>query len=122
MGLITFATGVTVDHPLSTNFVSAMTTKINAMTATGATNAEDAIDQAGGPQGFTDQTGIPGDKRVKQYLIFFTDGHPTAFRGKFRCNGIDYDAVVMGTGNTDATQYMAIWGKQIQKSSIPPPP
>ena len=99
MGLISFATGVTVDQQLGTNFVDAMTTKINAMTATGATNAEDAIDQSDGPKGFTDQTGIPGDQRVQQYLIFFTDGHPTAFRGKFRRNGIDYDAVVMGTGN-----------------------
>ncbi len=98
MGLISFATGVTVDQQLGTNFVTAMTTKINAMTATGATNAEDAIDQSDGPKGFTDQTGIPGDKRVQQYLIFFTDGYPTAFRGTFRRNAIDYDAVVMGTG------------------------
>ncbi len=98
MGLISFATGVTVDQPLTTNFVSAMETKIKAMNATGATNAEHAIDQADGIQGFTDQTGIPGDKRKQQYLIFFTDGHPTAFTGKFRENGIDYNAVVMGTG------------------------
>jgi Flp pilus assembly protein TadG len=105
MGLISFATGVTVDQPLTINFVSAMTTRVNALTATGATNAEDAIDQSDGPQGFTDQTGVPGDKQVKQFLIFFTDGHPTAFRGKFRSNAIDYDAVVMGTGNYCDTVY-----------------
>jgi Flp pilus assembly protein TadG len=106
MGLISFATGVTVDQQLGINFVNAMTTKINAMTATGATNAEDAIDQVDGPNGFTDQTGIPGDQRVQQYLLFFTDGHPTAFRGKFRRNGTDYnDAVVMGTGNYCDTVY-----------------
>jgi Mg-chelatase subunit ChlD len=109
MGLISFATGVTVDQQLGTNFVNAMTTKINDMInkgATGATNAEDAIDQADGPKGFTDQTGILGNQRVQQYLIFFTDGRPTAFRGKFRRNGIDNpDAVVMGTGNDCGTVY-----------------
>jgi Flp pilus assembly protein TadG len=100
LGLISFATGVTVDYPLGTNFVNAMTTKISNMTAIGATNAEDAIAQAGGPQSFTNQTGVPGDQRIQQYLIFFTDGHPTAFRGRFRSNGIDYDAVVMDAGYT----------------------
>jgi hypothetical protein len=98
MGLISFATGVSVDHPLSTYFVTDMTGKISAMTAYGSTNAEDAIAQAGGPAGFTDQTGVPGDQRIKQYLIFFTDGDPTAFRGRFRSNGIDYDAVAMDAG------------------------
>ncbi|MCX5909257.1 MAG: VWA domain-containing protein [Deltaproteobacteria bacterium] len=98
MGLISFATGVTVDRALGTNFVTAMKTKINAMAATGATNAENAIDQADGPLGFTDQTGVPGDKRVQQYLIFFTDGYPTAFKSQFRRDATDYDAVVMGTG------------------------
>ena len=63
MGLISFGTGVTVDRQLGVNFVTAMTTKIDAMAATGATNAEDAIDQSDGPQGFTDQTGIPGSAR-----------------------------------------------------------
>ncbi len=98
MGLISFGTGVTVDQPLGTNFVSAMKTKIDAMNAKGATNAEHAIDQADGSSGFTDQTGVPGSKRKQQYLIFFTDGHPTAFTGKFMRQGIQYDAVVMGTG------------------------
>lgn len=105
MGLISFATGVTVNQPLTTNYVTRMTSRINAMTATGATNAEDALDQADGPQGFTDQTGVPGDRRVQQYLIFFTDGHPTAFRGTFRRNGTVYDAVVMGTGQHCDTVY-----------------
>ena len=105
MGLISFATGVTVNQPLTTNYVTSMTSRINAMTATGATNAEDALDQADGPQGFTDQTGVPGDRRVQQYLIFFTDGHPTAFRGTFRRNGTVYDAVVMGTGQHCDTVY-----------------
>ena len=126
MGLISFATGVTVDLPLTTNYVSAMTTKINAMNATGATNAEYAIDQADGPSGFTDQTGIPGDKRKQQYMIFFTDGHPTAFSGKFRRNGIDYDAVVMGTGqNCDTVYgYMGYTNSEnlYSTSTLPPTP
>ena len=105
MGLISFATGVTVNQRLTTNYVNNMTARINAMTATGATNAEDALDQADGPQGFTDQTGVPGDRRVQQYLIFFSDGNPTAFRGRFRRNAVDYDAVVMGTGQNCDTVY-----------------
>jgi len=108
VGLISFASGVTVNYPLQTNFVSGITAAINGMTATGATNAEDALDQADGPGGFTDQTGIPGDLRVQQYLLFFTDGRPTAFRGTFVRNGTTYDAVAMGTGNTctDVYDYM----------------
>jgi hypothetical protein len=104
MGLITFATGVSVDHRLSTYFVNDMRAKINAMNSeTGKrqfTNAEDSIDrsdnQADG--GFTDQTGLPGDQRVQQYLIFFTDGNPNAFRGTFTRNGRPYDAVAYTEG------------------------
>ncbi|MGD0276799.1 MAG: VWA domain-containing protein [Syntrophales bacterium] len=106
MGSISFATGVTVDCPLSYNFVTPMTSAIKKMTAVGATNAEDAIAQAGGSQGLPDQSGLTGDQRVKQFLIFFTDGHPTAFRGKFKNNGNDnIDAVACGTGNFCDTVY-----------------
>ncbi len=48
------------------------------MTAIGATNMEDAFDQADGPAGLTDQTGLPGDKRRQQFVVFFSDGMPTA--------------------------------------------
>jgi Mg-chelatase subunit ChlD len=136
MGLISFATGVTVNRPLETYFVNDMTTKINAMTATGATNAEDAIDHADGPGGFTDQTIIPPDQRVQQFLIFFTDGHPTAFRGNFRRNATDYDAVVMSTGNcnlpsdtvynymghTDSENFYTPTGQPTGTSLLPPTP
>ncbi len=106
VGLISFATGVTVDFPLGHNFVTPMTTAINAMNATGATNAEDALAQVSGPNGLTDQSAVPADKRVQQYVIFFTDGMPTAFRGKFKNQGTDnIDAVVCGTGNTCDTVY-----------------
>ncbi len=92
-GLITFASGVVVEHSLSTGFYADMSTAIGNMSASGGTNTEDALDQADGPSGFTDQTGIPGDQRVQQYLIFFSDGNPTAFRADFTRNGTDYDAV-----------------------------
>jgi hypothetical protein len=106
-GLISFATGVTVDRELDNNFVDAMTTKINALSATGSTNAEDALDQCDDTTDrndkttttLTDQTGVPGDQRVQQYVVFFTDGMPTAFRSKFTYNGTDYDAVVCGSYN-----------------------
>ena len=68
------------------------------MTATGATNAEHAIDQADGPRVLPIRPEFRGIKRKQQYLIFFTDGHPTAFTGSSDENGIDYNAVVMGTG------------------------
>ncbi len=98
-GLVTFASGVTVDFNLDYNFVDPMTTAINAMSASGGTNSEDAIDRADvdddilDQHGFTDQTGVPGEDLVKQYMIFFSDGNPTAFRNDFTRDGQDYDAV-----------------------------
>ena len=99
MGLINFATSVTFARALGTNYVAPMTSAISSMTAVGATNTEDAIDQVDGPQGFTDQTGIPGDRRIQQFMIFFSDGRPTAFRGSFLKSGTTYDAVACVTGN-----------------------
>jgi uncharacterized protein YegL len=107
MGLITFATGVKVNTKLDINFVNPIKNQIKNMNATGATNAEDAIDQCNdsddrngsATKTLTDQTGVPGDQRVQQYVIFFTDGRPTAFRNTFTYKGTDYDAVVCGTGN-----------------------
>ncbi len=31
-------------------------------------------------RGFTDQTGVPGDKRIQQFVVFFSDGMPTALQ------------------------------------------
>jgi len=92
-GLITFASGVEVDFPLQHIFVDGMKTIIDDMYADGGTNAEDAIDQADGPGGFTPQAGVPGDEKVQQFLIFFSDGNPTAFRGDFTRYGQQEDAV-----------------------------
>jgi hypothetical protein len=88
---------------LGTNYVNSMKSSINAMCpgndCTGATIAEDAIDQADGPKGFTDQTGVPGDKRIQQFVVFFSDGMPTALRDQFKHNNTNYDGVVYGVGS-----------------------
>jgi hypothetical protein len=103
MGLVSFSTAVTVNRALGTNYVTAMKAAISGMSAANYTNTEDAIDQADGPGGFTDQTNLPGDQRVQQFMIFFSDGQPTAFRGRFKFQGTDYDAVAIGatTGGGD---------------------
>jgi len=99
IGLISYSTAVTVDEPLSTNFVDSMKTKINSMSANGWTNMEDAIDQADGPSGFTDQSEVPGDQRVQQFLVFFTDGIPTAFRSTYDPNTAPYRLFTRGGVN-----------------------
>jgi len=124
MGLVTYATGVVVNAPLSTNFVSNIKSKINAISIDDVdlyTNMEDALDQCDDDTArngsatttLTDQTGVPGDQRVLQYIVFFTDGNTTACRGnyidsngdtviaKFRRNGVDYDGVLVGQSSTD---------------------
>jgi Flp pilus assembly protein TadG len=100
VGLISFATTVTLDRPLGSDFVAPMRTAINAMTAVGATNTEDAFDRAGGTGSFTDQSGLPGDRRVQQFAVFFSDGMPTALRDRFRWDGQDYDGVAYGVGSS----------------------
>ena len=47
IGLVSFATGVTVNYPLNTYFYTPILNALNAMNATGATNTEDALAQAG---------------------------------------------------------------------------
>ena len=103
MGLISFSTVPRLDRPLGTNFVSALKTAIaaNNMNAGGNTNAEDAIDMANGPGGFTDQTGVPVDARVQQFAIFFSDGLPNTFRWTFKRNNTTYDAVARCNDNCD---------------------
>jgi uncharacterized protein YegL len=99
IGLVTFATGVSL-RPPATNFFTPITNSINAMAATGATNAEDALARAGAA--FTDQTGVSAANRIQQFIVFFTDGRPTAFRSTFRRNNQTYDRVIMVTGNCNS--------------------
>ena len=100
-GLISFATSVRVDRALNTNFVAPLKTAITNMVAENYTNSEDAIDQADGPSGFTNQNGVPSEDKVQQFMVFFSDGRPNTFRGLFRYKGVVYDAVVHSEGNCD---------------------
>ena len=104
VGLISFATGVTVDVPLGNNFVKPMTKAIDKMNAIGGTNAEDALAHTMGPGGLTDQTGVAPDKRVQQFVIFFTDGNPTASGGSSN-SGTDTRRCGLWAGRTHATGY-----------------
>lgn len=118
VGLISFATTVSLDRNLGTNFVTPMKTAINNMTAVGATNAEDALDRADGTGGFTDQTGVPGSNRVQQFAVFFSDGMPTALTDRFKYNNTDYNGIVYGVGSsghsncrTSDYPYMSVYGQ-----------
>jgi hypothetical protein len=99
MGLISYSYAVKVDSAMGNNFVGPMRAAIGSMIPLGATNMEDAFDQADGPKGFPDQSAIPPDQRRQQFVLFFSDGQPTAMRGKFKRDGKDHDAVVVHTGN-----------------------
>jgi len=109
-GLISFASGVVIDFPLGTNFVSPMKTAIDNMSASGGTNTEDSIDQANGPSGFTDQTGVSGELKVQQFMIFFSDGNPTAFRGTWTRDG---------GAPLDAVGYAADWDISLMNPNVP---
>jgi hypothetical protein len=99
MGLVSFATSVRLNVALGTGFVAPLVTAITGLTATGATNAEDAIARTAGDGGFSDQSGVPAGQRAPQFLVFFSDGRPTALRGQFQRQGTLYDAVTCVTGN-----------------------
>ena len=91
--LISFATGVDVAHTLEHDYHGPLTTEINALTAEGWTNTEDALGQANSLT-WSDQSGVAMNEKTGQYVVFFSDGNPTAFRGVFEYNGNDYDSVV----------------------------
>jgi len=108
IGLISFATTTGVwrnnriepDVTLNINTVDAVKARINGLNANGATNTEEAIDISDGPGGFTDQTNVPGDQRVQQYVVFFSDGMPTAVTDRFKYNNTDYVGIVYGVGSS----------------------
>lgn len=101
MGLISFATSVKVERHLGSHFVTPMKNAIDGMKSGGFTNSEDALDQAGGPKGLQDQTGLPPEEKVQQFVIFFSDGRPNSFRGTFKTEGHTYEAVAHVTKNCD---------------------
>jgi|WetSurMetagenome_2_1015567.scaffolds.fasta_scaffold92600_2 Flp pilus assembly protein TadG len=130
LGLISYAATVKYEWDLSTNYyTSTNRSKINNMVASGGTNMESAFDAADGwtdstttvtgttistttgttHTGFTDQTGIPGDQRVQQFVVFFSDGQPTCFTGTFRYRGSDFTASACSTDDCLTGQTSALW-------------
>ncbi len=95
MGVVTFSTAATVKVPLETNFATAMQNVINGFRPAGRRTHEDAIAQAGAQ--LPVQTGTPNASWKQQYMVFFTDGEPTAFRSTFVHSNTSYDAVVYTT-------------------------
>ena len=97
--LLTFASGVQKPFDMDHGYVSPITSAINGFSATGGTNAEDALAQALALP-WSDQSGVPANERTKQVVVFFSDGNPTAFRGQFKYNNNTYDGVAaVHTGN-----------------------
>jgi Flp pilus assembly protein TadG len=118
MALISFATSERVDRALGSNFVTPMKVSISAMAANGYTNASDAIHEADGPKGFTDQSGVPVQDRTKQFLVFFSDGRPNVFRGAFRNKGAIVDALVrVGGGNCDPGDNNQVYGQLLSPTT-----
>ena len=111
MGLISFASTVVVNPDLGLDYVTAMKNQIDTIDASGATNIEDALRRAGeeGKGGLTDQTGMAGDLTKQQYVIFFSDGNPTAFREEFRYNNTLYDAVGIVSSNCGTNDNPQVW-------------
>ncbi len=95
MGLVTFSSGVLKRYALTDEFVDDLDTEIGTLSAYGYTNAEEALDRVqddgtegmGIDMGWSDQIGIPNNERTGQYVVFFSDGQPTAFRAPFSTNG-----------------------------------
>jgi hypothetical protein len=99
VGMVSFATSVRTDRALGSHFVAPMRAAIDGLGALGATNTSDAFAQTLRVGGFTDQTHVAPDARVQQFMVFFSDGMPTAFRDSFRRRGRVFEAVACVTQN-----------------------
>jgi hypothetical protein len=105
MGLITFATGAKMVCPLRNGFYAQMSSQIDGVKVPSTvdmknwyTNAERAIDISDDPtDGFTAE-GTAKTNQIMQYLVFFSDGNPTAFADSFSNSsynsGKPFEAVV----------------------------
>jgi hypothetical protein len=125
LGLVSFATTARVDVAIENNFYNNMYSSINGMSANGYTNAEDALAQANTSGGFSDQTGIPGDQRIQQFVVFFSDGMPTALRDRFKYDNVEYDGIVAGgipdcrgTNRTNGTFAAGLYNPQNTSSDV----
>jgi Flp pilus assembly protein TadG len=108
VGLVSFGYTVSMDRPLGTDFVALMKTAIDGMNAFGATNMEEAFVKAGGPGGLPDQSTLPaGSLMRQQFVVFFSDGMPTALTDKFKYNDVVYDRAVVYAGSLNclSTEY-----------------
>ncbi len=93
-GLVSFADGAIVDYSLQINFHLDLTTAISGLTANGGTNTAEGLKKARTSAGFTVYTTEPLEDRRDQYVVFISDGQPTAFTSQFTHNGNDHIAVV----------------------------
>lgn len=121
VGFVSFATTAKLDRALGINFVSPMTTAINNMNAIGATNTADSIIRTIGTGGFSNQTGLPGDRRVQQFLVFFSDGQPTAFGGRFKRDGADFNAAAAALTNCRTWETPTPWNNMGNPDESQPP-
>jgi hypothetical protein len=137
IGLITFATGVTVDFPLGHDFVNPIKAAIDSITIPDEddpstdhdTNMEDAIDQSDDAEDrlgniattFTNPDDFPQGQEVSQFLIFFSDGVATSFRGSFTRNGVLIPSAVVPNGWNKAWPYLQhpYWGESIGVECVP---
>ncbi|MCA9470472.1 MAG: TadE/TadG family protein [Nitrospirales bacterium] len=107
-GLVAFAHGAEVRYPLQDyyyNDLAGTSGYINALTAVGGTNTEYALERAKNDLGYTDQTGVPDDERLDQYIIFISDGNPTAFTGSFTRDGNEIQAVAYASSDSSRVLY-----------------
>jgi Flp pilus assembly protein TadG len=77
VGLVTFATSSRVDVPLTMSFKTSVTSTLNSVTCTGATNSSQALWEA-----YVELAGM-AQAGALNVIVFFTDGRPTAVTENF---------------------------------------
>jgi Mg-chelatase subunit ChlD len=77
VGLVTFATSSRVDVALTMTFKTTVTTTLNSVTCTGATNSSQALWEA-----YVELAGL-AQAGALNVIVFFTDGRPTAVTENF---------------------------------------
>jgi Mg-chelatase subunit ChlD len=77
LGLLTFATSSRVDVPLATTFKTVVTTTLNGLVCTGATNSSQALWES-----YVELAGL-AQAGALNVIVFFTDGRPTAVTENF---------------------------------------
>ncbi len=115
-GLVAFADGADVRYTLQNYYHSDLAGSsglINALPATGGTNTEYALETAYSGLGYTDQSTLPDDEKLDQYVILISDGQPTAFTGTFTRNGNEY----VGVAYASTTDY-GLYQPNVQSAEI----